>query len=180
MFEPDRRACLEYPNRFRDLRCRRSVSPAAGVPTAHRPLVERDHKGLKRKSGGTQEHAASVRIRHGADGCGRTGRQWCGNAILPPGWEGSDLEHVRPVFRQGSPFAIRDQASRGKRIAGGHKPPNGALKGAIYKLPNEAACSAPSEIPWPQMVMGTENRSSHGQVLPRERRSVSMRQGWDF
>jgi hypothetical protein len=31
-----------------------------GVPTAHRPLVERDHQGLKRKSGGTQEDAASA------------------------------------------------------------------------------------------------------------------------
>ncbi|KIP98860.1 hypothetical protein RU07_19195 [Agrobacterium tumefaciens] len=38
-------------------------------------------------------------------------------------------------------------ASRGKRIVGGHKPLNGALKGANTKLPNEATSSAPSEIP---------------------------------
>jgi hypothetical protein len=25
----------------------------------------------------------------------------------PPGWEGSDLDYVRPVLRQGSPFAVR-------------------------------------------------------------------------
>ena len=36
------------------------VRQPPGVPTAHRHRVERDHRGLKRKSGGTQEHAASA------------------------------------------------------------------------------------------------------------------------
>ena len=60
-------------------------------------------------------------------------------------------------------------ASRGKWVAVWPKEPNGALKGAILYYPNEAACSAPSEKPWPQMAMGPEIQSSHGQHLPRER-----------
>ncbi|KAA3515942.1 hypothetical protein DXM21_03890 [Agrobacterium rosae] len=44
-----------------------------------------------------------------------------------PEGEGSDLEHVRPVLRQGCDLCHPGHASHGKKIAGGHKPPNGAL-----------------------------------------------------
>ena len=109
-------------------------------------------RSLKRKSGGTQEHAASAphqkwcgriagrrigrgwRMRTlrktdrplsaprsiGADQdegrCGRTGRRDV-SAMKPrrPEGEGSDLDHVRPVLRQGFPFAIRDMPAMARR-----------------------------------------------------------------
>lgn len=83
-----------------------------------------------------------------------------------------DLDHVRPFLRQGFPLPS-GIASRGKRIVGGHKPLNGALKGANTTLPNEATSSAPSEIPMAATAMVRLKGSSHGQMLPRERRSLA-------
>jgi hypothetical protein len=139
---------------------RQSGSPAAGVPTASLRKVERD----RWREGESQAvHRNTLHLlctRHGADGCSRTGGQGCGSTILPPGWEGLDLGYVRPVFRQGSPFAIRDDASRGKRIVGGQQPPNGALKGAITTLPPRGSLQRPVRIPWPKMAMDREKKST--------------------
>ncbi|MCI9865207.1 hypothetical protein RHIZ_04535 [Rhizobium skierniewicense] len=45
---------------------------------------------------------------------------------------------------------------------GGHKPLNGALKGANTKLPNEATSSAPSEIP-----MAANGDGQNEKIKPR-------------
>jgi hypothetical protein len=80
-------------------------------------------RSLKRKSGGTQANAASARHpRKGRKGrCGRTGRRGVSaTKPLPPGGEGLDLEHVRPVNRQGfgpSPSGMRQPWQEDRRRA---------------------------------------------------------------
>ncbi|XUY25660.1 hypothetical protein RMR21_008525 [Agrobacterium sp. rho-8.1] len=49
MFGPDRHACLEYPDGFRDPGTAAPVRPPPGVPTAHRLLVERDREECEAK-----------------------------------------------------------------------------------------------------------------------------------
>ena len=162
-------------------RLHQSGSAATGRTDSPLPMVERDRMAERRKSGGTQEHAASaphhlwrgrivrdsIGFIGGCTPCGeriarvralinrRGFRAKAGVAELAGGifrdaaarnGEGLDLGHVRPVFRQGLP-SPSGNSQPWQEIVGGHKPLNGALKGATYRLPNEAACSAPSDIP---------------------------------
>lgn len=162
-------------------RLHQSGSSATGRTDSPLPMVVRDRMAERRKSGGTQEHAASALCQRW---CGRIVRDSIGQqprfhlaengspqiralinrrgfqakagvAELAGGisfdaaarnGEGLDLGHVRPVFRQGLP-SPSGNSQPWQEIVGGHKPPNGALKGANTKLPYEATSSAPSDIP---------------------------------
>ena len=87
--------------------------------------------------------------------------------------EGLDLGHVRPVFRQGSP-SPSGNSQPWQEIVGGHKPLNGALKGANTKTTQRGNFQRPVRHTHGRKWRWSElRRSSHGQNMPRERRSLA-------
>ena len=94
-------------------------------------------------------------------------------------WHWRRWQHGSADALSAKPLSIKRTPSRPLRQSGRvreQKPPSGALKGVIILLPNEAASSAPSELPH-LTRMGRNGRSSHGRNAPRERRSCVRPQG---
>jgi len=166
--------------------------------------------GERRKSGGTQEHAASAphrcetartdrkafaaaiteaaspcekRIDPPAPGlsareqiegrCSRTGR-----VLFPQGSGTTRMgrvgpwKNVRPVLRQGFAFAIRVLPAVASGLLFGQKSRTGRCEVPFIDYPTRQLTAPRPTYPWPLMVMGQERRSCHGQMLPRERRSL--------
>lgn len=118
-------------------RCGRIARDASGRGWRVRILRETGRSGLRldfsaraEAKAGVAELAGCLSARDGTTRMGRVGPWQC------PTGSPARFYPCHPV-----------SAIRGKRIAVWPKEPNGALKGATYRLPNEAACSAPSDIP---------------------------------
>ncbi len=128
--------CCICPAR-RSRRCGRIARDASGRGWRVRTLRETGRSGPRLEfsaragtKAGVAELAGRLSARDGTTRMGRVGPWQC------PTGSPARFYPCHPV-----------SASRGKWVAVWPKEPNGALKGAIYKLPNEAACSAPSDIP---------------------------------